>query len=126
MTSVWDYGHLRKDQTFVAFYIVLLIVLFVAPISWASFSVDSKIDELKSPAPDFVHNLELSAKPFVIFFIVNYLEDNIQHILKTVFETRSPITIIAPFERSWKRLLKAKFPNIYCGKTHIECYNFYQ
>lgn len=60
---------------------------------------------------------ELSIISSAIFFAPKYSEDNLQYILKTVLEARTPATS-AYLERSHKRLLKARFPNIYNSKTH--------
>ena len=53
--------------------------------------------------------------------IANYIKENLQKILKTVLEARFP-----PSDKLCKKLLKAKSSDIYCNKSHIEYYNFYQ
>ena len=55
------------------------------------------------------------------FFIAKYIKENLQKILRTVLETR-----ILSSNKLYKKLLKAKSPDVYCGKFHIEYYNFYQ
>ena len=62
---------------------------------------------------------------------VRYSKAELQPIFKTILEVRSPILALAPqilvFSKSpYKRPLKARFPELYYGKTHMECYNFCQ
>lgn len=38
-----------------------------------------------------------------------------------VLEAQSP-----PFNRLYKKLLKARLSHLYCGKSHMKCYKFYQ
>ena len=66
-------------------------------------------------------------------FVVRYLHDDLQRILRTVLDSRrlasvpAPVVAAAPhYENSRERPLKAWFPDIYWGKTHLECYNFFQ
>ena len=50
-----------------------------------------------------------------------YLAKDLQKILKTILEARA----LAPQPEGFrKRPLKARAPDLYCGKTHMECYNF--
>ena len=60
---------------------------------------------------------------------VRYSEADLQRIFRTVLETRSstltPQPIVFP-DGPCERLLKATFPELYRGKTHMECYNFIQ
>ena len=63
--------------------------------------------------------------------VIRYSEDDLQRILKTVLDFRPiapiPASAAAPhYERPRERSLKAWFPDIYWGKTHLECYNFFQ
>ena len=63
--------------------------------------------------------------------VVRYSEDDLQQILKTVLDFRSLAPVFAPaavphYEGPREKPLKARFPDIYCGKTHLECYNFFQ
>ena len=72
------------------------------------------------------------------FSVVRYLEKSLYQIVRTIFEARSlppptltfvlaPIVIAASHnEGSRERPLKARFPDIYQGKTHLECYDFFQ
>ena len=63
--------------------------------------------------------------------MVRYLEDDLQQILRTVLDSRPLAPIPAPaspphYEGPCERFLKARFPDIYWGKTHLECDNFFQ
>ena len=62
--------------------------------------------------------------------VVRYSEDDLQRILRTVLDSRPLAPIPAPaaaphYESLRERPLKARFPDIYWGKTHLECYNFF-
>ena len=66
-------------------------------------------------------------------FVVRYSEDDPRQIFKTILDSRLPALIPVPVvtvnpqsEGSRERSLKAWFPNIYQGKTFLECYNFFQ
>ena len=66
-------------------------------------------------------------------FAVRYSEDDLQLIVKTVLDFRpsalvpAPVVVSAPhYKGSRERPLKAWFPDIFRGKTHLECYNFFQ
>ena len=65
--------------------------------------------------------------------VVRYFEDDLHQILRTVLNSRSlvpipaPVVAAAPHSKgSRERPLKAWFSNIYWGKPHLECYNFFQ
>ena len=58
-----------------------------------------------------------------------YFEKDFQQIFKTVLEARAPVPASQPLvflDRPCKRPLKARFPDLYHNKTHMECYNFCQ
>ena len=69
--------------------------------------------------------------------MVGYLENDLQRIVRSIFEARSrfllvfapipaPVVATAPHYKSLcEQPLKARFLNIYWGKTHLECYNFF-
>lgn len=54
--------------------------------------------------------------------IFKYIKKDLQRILKTVLEAQAPTASKEP----WDKSLKARSLDIYCGKFHIKCYNFYQ
>ena len=65
--------------------------------------------------------------------MIEYLEDNLQRILRTVLDFRPPAPVPAPVvaatlysEGACERPLKARFPDIYWGKSHLDCHNFFQ
>ena len=71
-----------------------------------------------SPPPEFSHDegpVNLLAEPLVD----KYIEEDLQRILRTVLEARAP-----PSDGSHEKPLKARSPDVYHGKSHIECYNF--
>ena len=91
------------------------------------------------PAPAASRALTPAVAPVVTPFaasgsanssVVRYSEDDLQWILRTVLDFRPLAPIPAPsaalhYEGSPERPLKAWFPDIYWGKTHLECYNFF-
>ena len=77
----------------------------------------------------------LAAAPSVVFALSSidqYLEDDLQRILRTVLDFRPLASLLTPapasqqYKGSCERLLKARFPNVDWGKTYLECYNFFQ
>ena len=70
--------------------------------------------------------------------VVIYLEDDFQQIVRTILKAKTllllapapvPALVVAAaphYKGPRKRPLKTRFPNIYWGKTHLECYNFFQ
>ena len=51
--------------------------------------------------------------------VAKYTKEDLQKILRTVLEARA-LSSDGPREKP----LKARLPDLYCGKSHIECYNF--
>ena len=99
-----------------------------------------------TPAPAATRALTPAAAPVVVPLVafrfanssmVRYLEDNLQRIVRTIFEARpllslAPAPVPAPvvaaalhYEGLRERPLKAWFLDIYWNKTHLECYNFF-
>ena len=76
-----------------------------------------------APAPP------LTSAPVDTNATVRYLETDLQRIFRTVLKTRphalAPHPLVFP-DGPCKRPLKARFPELYCGKIHMECYNFIQ
>ena len=64
--------------------------------------------------------------------VAQYLEDDLQRIFKTILDFRRPAPLLAlslalqQYKDPCKKPLKARFPDIYWDKTHLECYNFFQ
>ena len=75
--------------------------------------------------------LPLTPAPADANATVRYLEADLQQIFRTVLEVRplapapAPQPLVFP-DGPCERPLKARFLELYCGKTHIECYNFIQ
>ena len=83
------------------------------------------ISRTPTPAPPAAPALALAA----INSTVRYSEADLQRIFKTILETRPPAPApqsLVFLDGSCKRPLKARFPELYCGKTYMECYNFIQ
>ena len=73
--------------------------------------------------------------PLVVFAlssVAQYLKDNLQRIFRTILNFKLlvlPPTLAPAFQQyksTYKRPLKAWFSNVYWGKTHLKCYNFFQ
>ena len=62
--------------------------------------------------------------------ISKYSKDDLQQIFKTVLEAQTPAPTPTPAltasEEPQDKLLKARSLDVYCEKSHIDCYNFYQ
>ena len=71
----------------------------------------------------------LTFAPAVVNSTVKYSKTDFQQILRTVLETRPPAPtpqLLVFSDGPYKKPLKARFSELYRGKTHIECYNFIQ
>ena len=82
-----------------------------------------------SRAPTLILPTALTLAPAAINSMVRYLEADLQQIFNTVLETRSSALTPQLFvflDGLCKKPLKARFLELYCGKTHMECYNFIQ
>ena len=67
--------------------------------------------------------------------VPKYSENDLQRILKAVLEARAPAPVPAPapapvpapvVSEVPREKLKARFLDAYCGKSHMDCYNFCQ
>lgn len=61
--------------------------------------------------------------------IPKYFKQDLQQIFKTILEAKTPIPALPSFahqDESRKKSLKARSPDLYCGKSHRKYYNFYQ
>ena len=74
-----------------------------------------------SPPPESNHDKALVNPPAVKPPVAKYTEEDLQRILRTVLKARAP-----PSNDAREKSLKARSPDVYCGKSHIECYNFCQ
>ena len=57
--------------------------------------------------------------------VPKYSEDDLQRILKAVLEARAPVPAPVVSEVPREKL-KARSPDVYRGKSHMDCYNFCQ
>ena len=83
----------------------------------------------RPPTPALQAALAPAFAPAVVNSMVKYLEADFQRIFRTTLKTRPPAPTFQPLvfpDGPCKRLLKARFPKLYCVKTHVECHNFIQ
>lgn len=122
MTSIWSCGYLQKDQVSVT----LLVALFTQSKAtfWASSQIDSEMDKLeKSFILEKPFAFSSIFELFITSFGIQYLNNNLQYILKTVLEARTSMTLVF-LENPCEKLLKARFSYVYYGKIKIKCYKF--
>ena len=75
----------------------------------------------------------IAIAPVTVTNIPKYSKNNLQRILKAVLETWAPTLtlLLAPTpapvvsKTSWEKF-KAHSPDVYCKKSHMDCYNFCQ
>ena len=61
--------------------------------------------------------------------VPKYSEDDLQRIFKAVLkaQTPAPALVLAPIvSKVLRKKLKARSPDVYCGKSQMDCYNFCQ
>lgn len=51
--------------------------------------------------------------------MAKYTEDDLQRIVRAVLEAQ-----VLAYNEPRKKLLKTRFPDVYCSKSHMEYYNF--
>ena len=91
------------------------------------FSPPPKSEFSKQPAGPSGAKLPVAIVPTTD--VPKYSEDDLQRILKTVLEARTPTPAPAPapiVSKLPQDKLKARFPDVYCGKFHMDYYNFCQ
>ena len=102
----------------------------------------TKVSDCCTPFPAATRALTPASAPVVAPFavfgsadssVVRYSEDDLQRILRTVLDFRPLAPVPAPvvaaplhFKGPREQCLKARFSDIYWGKTHLKCYNFFQ
>ena len=74
-----------------------------------------------SPPPESSHDKALVNPPAVEPPIAKYTKKDLQRILRTVLKARA-----LPSDGTREKPLKARSPDVYRGKSHMECYNFCQ
>ena len=101
----------------------------VAPLDF-SLSPESGDKLSNQPAGPLGEKFIVNA-PAAATSVPKYSKDDLQQIFKAVLEAQAPVPVPAPAPAPvvskvpWKKL-KARSPNVYCGKFHIDCYNFCQ
>ena len=67
---------------------------------------------------------------FALFSLAQYSQDDHQQIFKTIWDSRPLAPPLAPTPQQYKspceRPLMTQFLDVYWGKTHLKCYNFFQ
>ena len=71
--------------------------------------------------PETSHDKTPANPPAVEPLITKYTEEDLQRILRTIFEARAPLS-----DGTHEKPLKAKSLDVYFGKSYMECYNFCQ
>ena len=109
MTLIRGRGRLSRKRSFVALF---------------NFSLPSVSSDKLSDQPTGFSKTKLSIVVILVttLTVFKYTEKDLQQIFKTVLEAQAPITSKKP----WDKSLKARFPDVYHKKSHIEYYNFCQ
>ena len=121
MTSVQGRGRLCRKRLSVAPSITLPDF----------FSPPELGDKLSDQPAGPLGGKPLANSPPIANSVPKYSENNLQQIFKAVLEARAlapaPTPVLAPVVSEMPReKLKARSPNVYHGKSHIDCYNFCQ
>lgn len=103
ITSIWGYGYLHKKHIYKSISESLFLLEFSYNKPLINFSI-----------------INFIVGPFG-FFVAKYIEKDLQKILKTILKAHALF-----FDRPFKKLLKARLPNKYYSKSHMEYYNFCQ
>ena len=137
MTSFQGRGRLRHERSSV----VSSVALFLAPLD--SFPPPEMGDELfDQPTAPSGAKLPVT-NALAATSIPMYFEDDLQRIFKAVLEARAPVPALAPVPapvpilapalapalivaKAHQKKLKTCFPDVYRGKSHMDCYNFCQ
>ena len=123
MTSVQSHGCPRQKRLSVALSITLL-----------DFSPPPKSgDELFDQPAGSSGAKPLANTPAAVTSVPKYSEDDLQQILKAVLEAWAPISTLVPapvpafvVSKVPREKLKARFPDVYYEKSHMDYYNFCQ
>ena len=123
MTPVWGRERLRWERFSVTPSVALSVALLDSFLSFKSGDKLSNqpVGPLKTKLP--VTNAVAATS------ILKYSEHDLQRIFKAVLEAQALAPIPTPAFVVFKapqEKLKANFPDIYCEKSHINCYNFCQ
>ena len=118
MTSVRGRGRPRYERSSAAPSIALL-----------DSSPPPKLgDELSDqPAGPSGTKPPVANTPAAATSIPKYSKDDLQRTVKTVLEARVPAPAQAPIvAEALREKLKARSLDVYCRKSHMDCYNFCQ
>ena len=130
MTSVRGCGRLCRKRPSIALSVTPSVTL-------PDSSLSPKLDDKLSNQPVGPSGMKPSVADIfaAATSISKYSENNLQRIFKAVLEAWAPALFLAPaffpaptlvFSETPRKKLKACFPNVYRGKSHIDCYNFCQ
>ena len=72
------------------------------------------------PPPESSHDEGL-VNPPAEPLVAKYTKKDLQKIFRTVLKAQTP-----PSDGPYEKPLKTRSPDVYCGKSHMECYTFYQ
>ena len=133
MTLVQGHGHSRRKHSSAA--------PSVAPFD--SFPSSESGDELSNQPSRLLRAKPLVANAFATTSVPKYSENDLQRIFKTVFEAQAPVpapsfvsalaSVLAPtpvlapapiVAKAPREKLKAHSPEVYYGKSHMDCYHF--
>ena len=126
MISVRGRGRLRRERLSVALSVAPSVAPSIAPLG-SSPPPKSEVSE----QPDGT----LGPKSPAATSVPKYSKDDLQKILKAVLEARAPVPVPAPalafvlapvVSKVPREKLKARSPDVYRGKSHMDCYNFCQ
>ena len=73
------------------------------------------------PPPESSHDKTPVNPSAIELLVAKYTEEDLQRIFRTILEARAPSS-----DGVCEKPLKAKSPDVYRGKSHMECYNFCQ
>ena len=130
MTSVWSRGRLRQE----CLSVTLSVVPSVAPLD-SSPPLESSDKLSEQPARVSRTKSPVVDAPVTAINISKYSKNDLQRIFKTILEAQAPASTLVPaptpapapvvFELPWEKL-QAFSPSKYCGKSHMDYYNFCQ
>ena len=81
------------------------------------------ISKKSSPLPELDYNKAPVDSPISLStpLVAKYTKEDLQKIFRTILEAQASSS-----DRPYEKQLKARSPEIYYGKSHMECYNFCQ
>ena len=120
MISVQGRGCPRRERSFIAPFVALSVTPSVAlSVALLDSSPPLKSEISKQPKEP------LRPKSPADTSTPKYSENDLQRIFKAVLEAQTPA--LAPaVSKTPREKLKARSPDVYCGKSHMDCYNFCQ